>query len=128
MAKSAEAKASGLSEEKATPSFLPQPKGFKLLIALLEVEEKTEGGIIKPDTTRDLERVGSVVGMVLKIGLDAYKDPQKFPTGPYCKEGDFVVMKAYSGVRLKIRGKEFRLINDDQVDATVEDPRGIERA
>jgi co-chaperonin GroES (HSP10) len=67
-------------------------------------------------------------GFVLKLGVDAYKDEKRFPSGPYCKEGDWVIFRAYSGTRVKIHDKEFRLINDDTVEAVVEDPRGIERA
>jgi co-chaperonin GroES (HSP10) len=65
---------------------------------------------------------------VLKVGPDAYKDQTKFPAGAWCKEGDFVLVRTYSGTRFKIFGKEFRLINDDQVDAVVQDPRGLTRA
>jgi co-chaperonin GroES (HSP10) len=64
----------------------------------------------------------------MKVGADAYADKAKFPTGPWCKEGDFVLVRTYTGTRFKIFGKEFRLINDDQVDAVVQDPRGLSRA
>lgn len=108
-------------------SQLPDPKGYRLLIALPDVEEKTEGGIIKASETIRNETVATVVGFVLKIGADAYKDEKRFPNGPYCKEGDWVVFRAYSGTRVKIHGKEFRLINDDTVEAVIDDPRGVER-
>jgi len=115
--------------EKAAkkPSQLPEPKGFKLLIALPEVDEKTEGGILKASETIRNESVATVVGFVLKLGPDAYKDEKRFPNGPYCGEGDWVVFRAYSGTRVKIHGKEFRLINDDTVEAVIDDPRGVER-
>jgi len=115
--------------EKAAqkPSQLPEPKGYRLLIALPEIEEKTEGGIIKASETIRNETVATVVGFVLKMGADAYKDEKRFPNGPYCKEGDWVVFRAYSGTRVKIHGKEFRLINDDTVEAVIDDPRGVER-
>jgi co-chaperonin GroES (HSP10) len=71
------------------------------------------------------EEVGSIVGFVLKMGPDAYADAQRFPSGAYCKEGDWVLMRSYSGTRFSVHGKEFRLINDDSVEAVVEDPRGI---
>lgn len=106
---------------------LPDPSGFRLLIALPEVSEKTEGGIYLPDERRNAESVASVVGFVIKAGPDAYMDEKRFPNGPWCKEGDWVVMRAYSGTRLKIHGKEFRVINDDSVEAVVDDPRGIVR-
>lgn len=109
-------------------SMLPEPAGYRLLIALPEIEQKTDGGIIRPDAVIDRERVSAVVGYVLKAGPEAYADEKKFPKGPWCKEGDFVLMQAYTGVRLRVRGKEFRVINDDQVVAVVDDPRGIERA
>jgi len=68
------------------------------------------------------------VGFVLKMGPDCYKNESRFPTGPYCQEGDFIIMRSYSGTRMNIHGKEFRLINDDTVEAVVDDPRGIEKA
>ena len=109
------------------PSQLPEPTGYKILIALPEVDEKTEGGIIKAQETMHLEEVGSIVGFVMKLGPDAYEDKKKFPNGPYCKEGDFVLMRSYSGTRFSIHGKEFRLINDDSVEAVIDDPRGIRK-
>ena len=107
---------------------LPKPSGYKLLIALPEPEEKTEGGILKAKQTMDLEEIGSICGFVLAIGPDAYKDKKRFPNGAYCKEGDFILMRSYSGTRFKIHGKEFRLINDDSVEAVIDDPRGIIKA
>jgi co-chaperonin GroES (HSP10) len=119
------------AEEKEflrTASQLPEPSGYKLLIALPEIDETTEGGIIKSHTSQHEESISTVVGFVLKVGTDAYSDFSRFPTGPYCKDGDWVIFRAFSGTRIKIHGKEFRLINDDTVEAVVEDPRGIERA
>tara|TARA_R100000315_G_scaffold60786_1_gene37914 strand:+ start:13337 stop:13741 length:405 start_codon:yes stop_codon:yes gene_type:complete len=113
-------------ERKA--SQLPEPKGYKMLIALPEVDEKTEGGIIKSVKYQHEETIATVVGWVMSMGPDAYSDPNRFPNGPYCQVGDWVVFRAFSGTRLKIHGKEFRIINDDTVEAVVEDPRGIERA
>jgi|TARA_R100001594_G_scaffold24026_1_gene47075 co-chaperonin GroES (HSP10) len=107
---------------------LPKPSGYKILIALPEPEEKTEGGILKAKQTMDLEEIGSICGFVLAIGPDAYKDKKRFPNGAYCKEGDFILMRSYSGTRFKIHGKEFRLINDDSVEAIIDDPRGIIKA
>lgn len=104
---------------------MPEPKGYKILIALPEPEEKTEGGIIKATQTLHNEEIGSIVGLVLALGPDAYANQDRFPTGPFCKEGDWIVMRSYSGTRFLIEGKEFRLINDDSVEAVVEDPRGI---
>jgi chaperonin GroES len=107
---------------------LPDPKGFKLLVALPELEEKTDGGVFLPEQIRERESLSTVVGFVLKMGSIAYKDDKKFPDGPWCKEGDWVVFRSYSGTRVKIHGREFRIINDDTVEAVVEDPRGISRA
>ena len=107
---------------------LPKPSGYKILIALPEPEEKTEGGILKAKQTMDLEEIGSICGFVLAVGPDAYKDKKRFPNGAYCKEGDFILMISYSGTRFKIHGKEFRLINDDSVEAIIDDPRGIIKA
>jgi co-chaperonin GroES (HSP10) len=113
-------------EEKAKQ--LPEPSGYHILVALLDAEEKYDSGIIKADTTRHFEEVLSTVFFVVKLGPDCYKDEKRFPSGPWCKEGDFILTRPNSGTRLKIHGKEFRLINDDTVEAVVQDPRGISRA
>jgi len=115
------------AEQKAKQ--LPDPKGWKILCVVPDVEETFEGSsIVKADTYMKKEEHGTTVLFVIKVGDLAYKDETKFPTGPWCKEGDFVVARTYSGTRFKIYGKEFRLLNDDQVEATVEDPRGMTRA
>ena len=116
------------AEEPSVASQLPEPQGYKILIALPESEEKSEGGIIMADMTRRVEETASIIGFVIKMGPDCYKDEKRFPNGAYCKEGDFVIMRAYSGTRMKIHGKEFRVINDDTVEAVVQDPTGIVRA
>ena len=107
---------------------LPAPKGYKLLIAIPKVEEKTESGVYMPDTLTKMEQTASIVGLVLEMGEDAYEDKQKFPNGAYCKKGDFVIFRSYSGTRFKVKNEEFRLINDDTVEAVVNDPRGFVRA
>ena len=104
---------------------LPVPKGYKILIALPDIEETTKGGIIKASETRRVEEVGSIVGFVLEMGDDCYQDKNRFPNGPYCEKGDWIIMRSYSGTRFMVHGKEFRLINDDSVEAVVQDPRGI---
>ena len=109
-------------------SQLPEPKGYKLLIALPEIEEKTEGGIIKSAQSMHEENIATIVGYVMSMGSDAYANYPRFPTGPYCKVGDWVLFRAFSGTRIKIHDREFRLINDDTVEAVVQDPRGVERA
>jgi|TARA_R110002051_G_scaffold267753_1_gene327675 co-chaperonin GroES (HSP10) len=120
-----------IGENKETPkiaSQLPEAKGFKLLIALPEIDEMTDGGIIKSEGSRHEESIATVVGWVMSMGPDAYVNYDRFPSGPYCQVGDWVIFRAFSGTRIKIHGKEFRLINDDTVEAVVEDPRGVERA
>ena len=106
---------------------LPEPSGYHILIGIPESEEKTDGGILKARQTIEIEETATIVGFVLKIGPDCYKDKKRFPSGPWCKEGDFILMRSYSGTRISIHGKEFRIINDDTVEAVVEDPRGIKR-
>ena len=114
--------------DEDTTRKLPEPKGYKLLIAIPKLEEKTQGGVIIPDKLKGLEQTASIVGLVIALGDAAYKDAEKFPDGPYCKEGDFVIFRSYSGTRFKLRGEEFRLINDDTVEAVVDDPREYARA
>jgi co-chaperonin GroES (HSP10) len=113
------------AEEPRAAHKLPDPKGYKILINLPEPETASEGGILKAQETIDAEEVGSIIGFVMKLGPDAYSDKSRFPSGAYCKEGDFIMMRSYSGTRFKVQGKEFRLINDDSVEAVVEDPRGV---
>jgi len=116
-----------IEKEKQEATQLPEPTGYRILIAIPEKEEKTEGGIIKAEETIRYEEVSTITGFVLKMGPDCYKDESRFPTGPWCSEGDFVVFRSFSGTRIKIHGKEFRIINDDSVEAVVDDPRGIEK-
>jgi len=115
-------------EDEQLKAKLPEPSGYRLLIAVPEVSEKTEGGVFMPDQLKKAEETASIIGFVVKAGSDAYADLNKFPNGPWCKEGDFVIFRSYSGTRFKVLGKEFRLINDDTVEAVVEDPRGYSRA
>jgi co-chaperonin GroES (HSP10) len=116
-------------EQKAKQ--LPDPKTFRLLCVVPEAMEEfadSEIGIIKSSQSMMYEEVLTPVLFVVKMGPDAYKDTSRFPSGPSCKEGDFVIVRPNSGTRLKIHGREFRIINDDSVEAVVEDPRGISRA
>ena len=117
-------------EEKQEPKItqLPEVKGYRILCVVPQADEKYENGIIKADKVRNIEEHSTLVLFVLKLGDLAYKDEVRFPTGPWCKEGDFVITRAYSGTRIKIHGREFRIINDDTVEAVVDDPRGYERA
>ncbi len=116
-----------IDREQKEATQLPEPTGYRILITIPEKEKKTEGGILKAQETLQSEEVSTIVGFVLKMGPDCYKDENRFPTGPWCKQGDFVLFRAFSGTRIKIRGKEFRLLNDDNIEAVVDDPRGIEK-
>ena len=109
-------------------SQLPEPKGYRILCAVPDAEDKYESGIVKASDTKRIEENGTVVLFVLKMGDLCYKEENKFPTGPWCKEGDFVLTRAYAGTRFKIHGREFRIINDDTVEGVVQDPRGYTRA
>ena len=114
------------AEEKARQ--LPDPVRFQILTVLPEIDEMYESGLVKSGQTMHYEEVLTPVLFVVKLGPDAFKDTTRFPSGPSCKVGDFVIVRPNSGTRLKIHGKEFRLINDDSVEAVVQDPRGITRA
>jgi|TARA_R100000750_G_scaffold4476_2_gene3443 co-chaperonin GroES (HSP10) len=116
-----------IDREQKEATQLPEPTGYRILITIPEKEKKTEGGILKAQETLQSEEVSTIVGFVLKMGPDCYKDENRFPTGAWCKQGDFVLFRAFSGTRIKIRGKEFRLLNDDNIEAVVDDPRGIEK-
>ena len=114
-------------EQKAKQ--LPDPKRFMMLCVIPDAPEEFEdSALIKASQTIHYEEVLTPVLFVVKLGPDCYKDETRFPSGPSCKEGDFVIVRPNSGTRLKIHGREFRIINDDSVEAVVEDPRGISRA
>jgi co-chaperonin GroES (HSP10) len=111
---------------------LPDPKGYKLLIAIPKKDETHANSVIViPEMDRKKEEIASIIGLVVKVGSLAYKDEEKFPDGPWCQPGDFIIMRAYSGTRFKVStpegDQEFRLINDDTVEAVVGDPRAITR-
>jgi co-chaperonin GroES (HSP10) len=117
------------NEDKAKQ--LPDPSGFMLLCVVPEAMEEyadSEVGIIKAGQSMHYEEVLTPVLFVVKMGPEAYTDKSRFPSGPRCKVGDFVIVRPNSGTRLKIHGREFRMINDDSVEGTVQDPRGITRA
>ena len=122
-----------MSEKENEALQLPEPKGYKILIAIPMIDDKFENSrIVRAGSHKKREETASIVGFVTKLGSIAYKDEDKFPDGPWCKEGDFIIMRAYSGTRFLVQTKEgeqeFRLINDDMVEAVVADPRGITRA
>lgn len=115
-----------VTRDKATQ--LPTPVTYHLMCVVPETEDKFDSGIVKADQTRHFEEVLSPVLFVVKMGPDCYADKTRFPSGPSCKEGDFVLVRPNTGTRVKIHGQEFRIINDDSVEAVVEDPRAISRA
>jgi len=108
---------------------LPMPVGYRVLIAMPVVEEAFEGtDLLKSVTTKNHEQVMSIIGLVLDMGEQAYSDPDRFPNGPWCKQGDYVMFRANTGTRFTVEGSEYRLMNDDSIEAVVADPRGIQRA
>jgi co-chaperonin GroES (HSP10) len=113
------------AEEKGKQ--LPRPSGYHILCAIPEQDKEHQGGILKADTTLHMEEVLSTVFFVVDLGPDCYKDEKRFPSGPWCKKGDFILARPNTGTRLKIHGREFRMINDDSVEGIVDDPRGISR-
>ena len=106
---------------------LPSPQGYRILCAIPEAEEAFESGIIKSDETRRHDELLTTVLFVVQIGPDCYADKERFPSGPWCKQGDFILVRPNAGTRLVIHDREFRIINDDSVEAIVQDPRGIKR-
>jgi co-chaperonin GroES (HSP10) len=118
-----------ISEEQEFEQQLPKPVGYRLLIALPQVSDTYEGTkVLKTDKERDRDHIMSIIGMVVDMGSDAYKDESRYPDGPWCKPGDFVMFRMNSGTRFKMGNVEYRLMNDDSIEAVVADPRGIQRA
>jgi len=113
------------SEDKAKQ--LPRPQGYRILCAIPEAEEAFDSGILKSDETRRHDELLTTVLFVVDLGPDCYGDKTRFPNGPWCKKGDFILVRPNSGTRLVIHDREFRIINDDSVEAVVDDPRGIKR-
>jgi len=108
---------------------LPRPVGYRILVALPQPEETYEGtSILKTDTERSRDHIMSIIGLVVELGDQAYGDEERFPTGPWCKEGDYVMFRMNSGTRFTIGNIEYRLMNDDSIEAVVADPTGIQRA
>jgi len=108
---------------------LPKPVGYKVLVAMPVVEEAFEGSdLLKSVTTKNHEQIMSIIGLVLDMGEQAYSDVERFPTGAWCEEGDYVMFRANTGTRFTIGGLEYRLMNDDSIEAVVADPRAIQRA
>jgi len=118
-----------LSGEQEFEAQLPKPVGYRLLIALPQTSETYEGTrILKTDTERNRDHIMSIIGLVVDMGADAYKDASRYPDGPWCQPGDYVMFRMNSGTRFKMGDTEYRLMNDDSIEAVVADPRGIQRA
>lgn len=113
------------NEEKA--KHLPKPSGYRILCAIPEMDKEYENGVLKADMTLHYEELLTTVLWVMELGPDCYKDASRFPSGAWCKVGDFVLVRPNAGTRVVIHGREFRLINDDSVEAVVQEPRGIRR-
>jgi co-chaperonin GroES (HSP10) len=116
---------SASAEEKAKQ--VPDPVTYHLLCVLPEANEEYEGGLLKASQTMHFEELLSPVLFVVKMGPDAFKDEKRFPSGASCKVGDFILVRPNTGTRMKIHGREFRIINDDSVEAVIQDPRGVQR-
>ena len=112
------------SEKKEEPK-LPKPTGWRLLVLPFKMQEKTKGGVILAEDTLERQQVASQVGLVLAMGPQCYKDKERYPEGPWCKEKDWVMFARYAGSRIKIDGGEIRLLNDDEVLATIDSPEDI---
>jgi len=107
---------------------LPVPVGYKLLIALPTIEDTYDSGLVKAENTKHVEQVLSMIGLVLDMGPQAYSDPERYPNGPWCEVGDYVLFRTNTGTRFRFNGTEYRLMNDDSIEAVVSDPQGITRA
>ena len=114
-----------LSPENIQKSQLPAPSGWRLLVLPFSPREKTKGGILIAQEALDKLRIATNCGYVLKMGPLTYHDKEKFPTGPWCKKGDWVIFARYAGSRLPIEGGEVRILNDDEVLGTIEDPESV---
>ena len=108
---------------------LPKPVGYRVLVALPNIDDTFDGSdLIKANTTKHHEYIMSIIGIVLDMGNEAYGDKERFPSGPWCKQGDYVMFRANTGTRFTVIGQEYRLMNDDSIEAVVDDPRGVQRA
>jgi len=115
--------------EVVIPDDHPQPTGYRILIVMPKVDEKTKGGVLLPADTRNREDVASIIGKVVKVGPDAYpQSDAKFSNGAWCKEGDWVMLSKYAGHRFECEGSEMRIINDDAIIGVISDPTKIARA
>ena len=117
-----------IAQEALDDALIPKPVGYRLLIALPNVDETFGGEIVKATKTLRDDYVLSTIGLVLDMGEQAYADKDRFPTGPWCKQGDYVMFRANTGTRFKVGAQEYRLMNDDSIEAIVDDPSVVTRA
>ena len=115
----------GLKKSKKESPKLPRPTGWRMLVLPFKMKEKTKGGVILAEDTLERQQVASQVGLVMAMGPQCYKDKERYPEGPWCKEKDWVTFARYAGSRIKIDGGEMRLLNDDEVLATIDSPEDI---
>ena len=115
----------GVKSEKKEEPKLPKPTGWRLLVLPFKMKETTKGGIVLAETTLERQQVASQVGLVMAMGPQCYKDKERYPEGPWCKEKDWIMFARYAGSRIKIEGGEMRLLNDDEVLATIDSPEDI---
>lgn len=117
---------SAVTPEIDWESTLPKPAGYRILIALPDVEDYYKGTtLLKSENEKRRDYITSIMGLVLDMGSEAYKDEERYPSGPWCKVGDYVMFRMNTGTRFTVSGKEFRLMNDDSIEAVIDDPRGI---
>ena len=116
------------TSEVILDKHVPKPVGYRVLVCLPSIEDTFEGGIAKAASTMREEYILSMVGVVTDMGDQAYKDTERFPDGPWCKEGDYVMFRANTGTRFKVGNEEYRLMNDDSIEAVIEDSSKITRA
>ena len=114
-----------VEKQKKEIEKVPNPTGYRITLFPLKLDSKTKSGIHLTDETVQESQLTTNICKVLKVGPDAYKDKEKFPTGPWCKEDDWVLITRYAGSRIKIDGGELRIINDDEILAVIDDPRDI---
>ena len=110
---------------KEDSNKLPQPTGWRMLVLPFKMKDKTKGGVILAEDTLERQQVASQVGLVMAMGPQCYKDKERYPEGPWCKEKDWIMFARYAGRRIKIEGGEMRLLNDDEVLATIDSPEDI---
>ena len=115
----------GVKKSKKEEPKLPKPTGWRMLVLPFKMKEKTKGGLMLAETTLEKQQVASQVGLVMAMGPDCYKDKERYSDGPWCKVNDWIMFARYAGSRIKIDGGEMRLLNDDEVLATIDSPEDI---